>query len=151
MFGATCRSTPAIGSQHKAGLARLGQIAHAVQKAGKGHHYLNVRVVLCGSPRLASRIRREKAAIIFDPTARREQVSHYTRMNPGALAQETRNKYPHLSRDPPQLDIASRINQVKNALAKAFLETATPTKPHNPPTRLHNQSVRNHPQNQIER
>lgn len=87
MFGATCRSTPAIGSQHKAGLARLGQIAHAVQKAGKGHHYLNARVVLCGSPRLASPIRREKAAIIFDPTARREQVSHYTRMNPGALAQ----------------------------------------------------------------
>jgi hypothetical protein lmonF_00486 len=76
-----------IGSQHKAGLARLGQIAHAVQKAGKGHHYLNARVVLCGSPRLASRVRREKAAIIFDPTARREQVSHYTRMNPGALAQ----------------------------------------------------------------
>ena len=76
-----------IGSQHKAGLARLGQIAHAVQKAGKGHHYLNARVVLCGSPRLASPIRREKAAIIFDPTARREQVSHYTRMNPGALAQ----------------------------------------------------------------
>jgi hypothetical protein len=76
-----------IGSQHKAGLARLDQIAHAVQKAGKGHHYLNVRVVLCGSPRLASRIRREKTYVIFDPTVRREQVSHYTRMNPGALAQ----------------------------------------------------------------
>lgn len=76
-----------IGSQHKAGLARLGQIAHAVQKAGKGHHYLNVRVVLCGSPRLASPIRCEKAAIVFDPTARREQGSHYTRMIPGALAQ----------------------------------------------------------------
>ena len=140
-----------IGGQHKAGLTRLDEKAREAQKAGKGHHYLNVRVALCGSPRLASRIRREKAAIIFDPTARREQVSHHTRADLDTLAEEIRNKYPHLSRDPPQPDIASRINQVKNALATAFLETATPTKPHNPPTRLHNQPVRNHPQNQIER
>ena len=76
-----------IGRQHKPGIALLDEKARKAQQAGKGHHYLNVRVVLCGSPRLASPIRREKAAIIFDPTARREQVSHYTRMNPGALAQ----------------------------------------------------------------
>jgi hypothetical protein lmonF_00486 len=76
-----------IGGQHKPGVSLLDEKARKAQQAGKGHHYLNVRVVLCGSPRLASPIRREKAAIIFDPTARREQVSHYTRMNPGALAQ----------------------------------------------------------------
>ena len=150
-----------IGRQHKPGVSLLDKKAREAQHAGKGHHYLNVRVVLCANSRLASRIRHKKTAIIFDPVEHRKQVSHYTRADPDTLAQELHNKYPELSHDPPQPtatptqpDNTSRINQVKNILAAAFPTPATPTqpgppsKPHTPPIRDHN---RNHPQNQIER
>ena len=151
-----------IGGQHKAGLTRLDEKARDAQKAGKGHHYLNVRVVLCDSPRLASRIRRGKTKIVFDPEEHKKQVSHHTRADLDTLAEEIRNKYPHLSHDPPQPttaptqpDNTGRISQVKNILAAAFPEPATPTKPHPTLTRPHSQPTRNrarnHPQNQIER
>ena len=151
-----------IGGQHKAGLTRLDEKARDAQKAGKGHHYLNVRVVLCDSPRLASRIRRGKTKIVFDPEEHKKQVSHHTRADLDTLAEEIRNKYPHLSHDPPQPtttptqpDNTDRISQVKNILAAAFPEPATPTKPHATLTRSHSQPTRNrarnHPQNQIER
>ena len=151
-----------IGGQHKAGLTRLDEKARDAQKAGKGHHYLNVRVVLCDSPRLASRIRRGKTKIVFDPEEHKKQVSHHTRADLDTLAEEIRNKYPHLSHDPPQPttaptqpDNTGRISQVKNILAAAFPEPATPTKPHTTLTRPHSQPTRNrarnHPQNQIER
>ena len=151
-----------IGGQHKAGLTRLDEKAREAQKAGKGHHYLNVRVVLCDNSRLASRIRRGKTNVVFDPEEHKKQVSHHTRADRDALAEEIRNKYPHLSHDPPQPTTAptqpgntGRISQVKNILAAAFPEPATPTKPHNPLTRPHSQPTRNrarnHPQNQIER
>jgi len=151
-----------IGGQHKAGLTRLDEKAREAQKAGKGHHYLNVRVVLCDSPRLASRIRRGKTNVVFDPEEHKKQVSHHTRADLDTLAEEIRNKYPHLSHDPPQPtttptqpDNTDRISQVKNILAAAFPEPATPTKPHATLTRPHSQPTRNrarnHPQNQIER
>ena len=151
-----------IGGQHKAGLTRLDEKARDAQVAGKGHHYLNVRVVLCDNSRLASRIRRGKTKIVFDPEEHKKQVSHYTRADRDALAEEIRNKYPHLSHDPPQPttaptqpDNTGRISQVKNILAAAFPEPATPTKPHTTLTRSHSQPTRNrarnHPQNQIER
>ena len=150
-----------IGGQHKPGIARLDEKAREAQHAGKGHHYLNVRVVLCDNRHLASRIRNKKTAIIFDPVEHRKQVSHYTRADPDTLAQELNAKYPELSHNPPQPtatptqpDNTNRINQVKNILTAAFPTPATPTqpsapsKPHTPPARDHN---RNHPQNQIER
>ena len=151
-----------IGGQHKAGLARLDEKARDAQVAGKGHRYLNVRVVLCDNSRLASRIRRGKTNVVFDPEEHKKQVSHYTRADRDALAEEIRNKYPHLSHDPPQPttaptqpDNTGRISQVKNILAAAFPEPATPTKPHTTLTRSHSQPTRNrarnHPQNQIER
>ena len=151
-----------IGGQHKAGLARLDEKARDAQVAGKGHHYLNVRVVLCDNSRLASRIRRGKTKIVFDPEEHKKQVSHHTRADLDTLAEEIRNKYPHLSHDPPQPttaptqpDNTGRISQVKNILAAAFPEPATPTKPHTTLTRSHSQPTRNrarnHPQNQIER
>ena len=151
-----------IGGQHKAGLARLDEKARDAQVAGKGHRYLNVRVVLCDSPRLASRIRRGKTNVVFDPEEHKKQVSHHTRADLDTLAEEIRNKYPHLSHDPPQPtttptqpDNTDRISQVKNILAAAFPEPATPTKPHATLTRPHSQPTRNrarnHPQNQIER
>ena len=151
-----------IGGQHKAGLARLDEKARDAQVAGKGHHYLNVRVVLCDNSRLASRIRRGKTKIVFDPEEHKKQVSHHTRADLDTLAEEIRNKYPHLSHDPPQPtttptqpDNTDRISQVKNILAAAFPEPATPTKPHTTLTRPHSQPTRNrarnHPQNQIER
>ena len=150
-----------IGGQHKAGLARLDEKARDAQVAGKGHRYLNVRVVLCDNSRLASRIRKGKTHLVFDPEEHKKQVSHYTRADRDALAEEIRNKYPHLSHDPPQPttaptqpDNTGRTNQAKNILAAAFPEPATPTKPHNPPTRPHSQPTRNrarnHPQNQLE-
>ena len=151
-----------IGGQHKAGLTRLDEKARDAQKAGKGHHYLNVRVVLCDNSRLASRIRRGKTNVVFDPEEHKKQVSHHTRADLDTLAEEIRNKYPHLSHDPPQPttaptqpDNTGRISQVKNILAAAFPEPATPTKPHTTLTRPHSQPTRNrarnHPQNQIER
>ena len=151
-----------IGGQHKAGLTRLDEKARDAQKAGKGHHYLNVRVVLCDNSRLASRIRRGKTNVVFDPEEHKKQVSHHTRADLDTLAEEIRNKYPHLSHDPPQPtttptqpDNTDRISQVKNILAAAFPEPATPTKPHATLTRSHSQPTRNrarnHPQNQIER
>ena len=151
-----------IGGQHKAGLTRLDEKARDAQVAGKGHHYLNVRVVLCDNSRLASRIRRGKTKIVFDPEEHKKQVSHHTRADLDTLAEEIRNKYPHLSHDPPQPtttptqpDNTDRISQVKNILAAAFPEPATPTKPHTTLTRPHSQPTRNrarnHPQNQIER
>ena len=151
-----------IGGQHKAGLARLDEKARDAQVAGKGHRYLNVRVVLCDNSRLASRIRRGKTKIVFDPEEHKKQVSHHTWADLDTLAEEIRNKYPHLSHDPPQPtttptqpDNTDRISQVKNILAAAFPEPATPTKPHTTLTRPHSQPTRNrarnHPQNQIER
>jgi len=151
-----------IGGQHKAGLTRLDEKARDAQKAGKGHHYLNVRVVLCDNSRFASRIRRGKTNVVFDPEEHKKQVSHHTRADLDTLAEEIRNKYPHLSHDPPQPttaptqpDNTGRISQVKNILAAAFPEPATPTKPHTTLTRPHSQPTRNrarnHPQNQIER
>ena len=151
-----------IGGQHKAGLTRLDEKARDAQKAGKGHHYLNVRVVLCDNSRFASRIRRGKTNVVFDPEEHKKQVSHHTRADLDTLAEEIRNKYPHLSHDPPQPttaptqpDNTGRISQVKNILAAAFPEPATPTKPHATLTRSHSQPTRNrarnHPQNQIER
>ena len=143
-----------IGGQHKAGLTRLDEKAREAQKAGKGHHYLNVRVVLCDSPRLASRIRRGKTKIVFDPEEHKKQVSHHTRADLDTLAEEIRNKYPHLSHDPPQPttaptqpDNTDRISQVKNILAAAFPEPATPTKPHATLTRPHSQPTRNRARN----
>ena len=150
-----------IGRQHKPGVSLLDKKAREAQHAGKGHHYLHVRVVLCANSRLASRIRHKKTAIIFDPVEHKKHASHYTRADPDTLAQELNAKYPELSHDPPQPTatppqpaVTSRINQVKNILAAAFPTPATPTqpgppsKPHTPPIRDHN---RNHPQNQIER
>ena len=89
-----------IGGQHKAGLARLDEKAREAQKAGKGHHYLNVRVVLCDSPQLAFRIRRGKTNIIFDPEEHKKQVSHRTRADSNALAEEINNQYPELAQPP---------------------------------------------------
>ena len=149
-----------IGGQHKPGIARLDEKAREAQHAGKGHHYLNVRVVLCDNRHLASRIRNKKTHVIVDSIEHEKHASPRTVVDAKTLAQELHNKYPELSRNPPQPtatptqpDNTSRINQVKNILAAAFPTPATPTqpgapsKPHTPPVRDHN---RNHPQNQIE-
>ena len=78
-----------IGSQHKAGLTRLDEKARAAQKAGKGHHYLNIRVILCDSPNLASHIKYDRTTINFDPTENRKHTPQYTRADPATLAQPT--------------------------------------------------------------
>ena len=123
-----------IGGQHKPGIARLDEKAREAQHAGKGHHYLNVRVVLCDNRHLASRIRNKKTYVVIDSIEHDKHASPRTVVDAKTLAQELHNKYPELSRNPPQ-------------------PTATPTqpgapsKPHTPPVRDHN---RNHPQNQIE-
>ena len=78
-----------IGGQHKAGLARLDEKARKAQKAGKGHHYLNIRVVLCDSPNLGSHIKYDRTTINFDPTESRKHTPQYIRADPATLAQPT--------------------------------------------------------------
>ena len=151
-----------IGGQHKPGVSLLDRKAREAQQAGKGHHYLNVRVVLCANSRLASRIRRGKAHIVVNSIEHEKHVPWSPAVDAKILAWELNSKYPELSHSPPQPTATptqpatpSKIDQVKNILAAAFPEPATPTRPHNPSTRPHNQPIRNHtrnhPQNQIER
>ena len=149
-----------IGGQHKPGVALLDKKARAAQQAGKGRHYLNVRVVLCDNSRLASRIRNEKTHVIVDSIEHEKHASPRTVVDAKILAQELHNKYPELSHNPLQPTATptppatpNKIDQVKNMLAAAFPKPAAPArakqpaKPHNPPARGHNRGCS---QDQIE-
>ena len=132
-----------IGGQHKPGIALLDEKARAAQQAGKGHHYLNVRVVLCDNSRLASRIRNEKTHVIVDSIEHEKHASPRTVVDAKTLAQELHNKYPKLSHNPPQPTATppqpttappqpaatSKIDDIKNILTKAFPKPATPPQP----------------------
>ena len=149
-----------IGGQHKPGVAFLDEKARAAQQAGKGQHYLNVRVVLCGNSRLASRIRNEKTHIVVDSIGHEKHVPRSPAVDAKILAWELNSKYPELSHSPPQATTTptqpaatNKIDQVKNILAAAFPKPAAPArakqpaKPHNPPVRGHNRGCS---QDQIE-
>lgn len=125
-----------IGGQHKPGVSLLDKKAREAQKAGKGQHYLNVRVVLCDSPWLASRIRRGKAHIVVNSIEHEKHVPRSPAVDAKILAWELNSKYPELSHSPPQPtatptqpDNTSRIDQVKNILAAAFPKPAASTQP----------------------
>ena len=125
-----------IGGQHKPGIAFLDEKARAAQQAGKGRHYLNVRVVLCGNSRLASRIRNEKTHIVVDSIGHEKHVPRSPAVDAKILAWELHSKYPELSHSPPQPTATptqpattNKIDQVKNMLTAAFPKPATPTQP----------------------
>ena len=149
-----------IGGQHKPGIALLDEKARAAQHAGKGHHYLHVRVVLCDNRHLASRIRNKKTHVIVDSIEHEKHASPRTVVDAKILAWELNSKYPELSHSPPQPTTTptqpaatNKIDQVKNILAAAFPKPAAPArakqpaKPHNPPARGHNRGCS---QDQIE-
>lgn len=123
-----------IGRQHKPGIALLDEKARKAQQAGKGHHYLNVRVVLCASPRLASRIRNEKTHIAVNSIEHEKHVPWSPAVDAKILAWELNSKYPELSHSPPQPTAMptqpatpSKIDQVKNILTAAFPKPAAST------------------------
>ena len=123
-----------IGGQHKPGVALLDKKARAAQQAGIGQHYLNVRVVLCGNSRLASRIRNEKTHVVVDSIEHEKHVPRSPAVDAKILARELNAKYPELSHSPPQPTttptqpaIPNKIDQVKNILTAAFPKPAAST------------------------
>ena len=122
-----------IGGQHKPGVSLLDEKARKAQQAGKGHHYLNIRVVLCDSPNLASHIKYDRTTINFDPTESRKHTPQYIRADPATLAQPTNTttqkrqekelaaRYPGFAQLPPA---------VQQCLREKNSTTHQPTTPH---------------------
>lgn len=90
-----------IGSQHRTNAAILEAAARKAQQQGLGDCYLNIEVILCDNPTLATQIR--QGLVTITPTLRKTlPTSPYTTLTTETLTQEILGRAPPPTPPTPQ-------------------------------------------------